>query len=139
MDASQHMNTLPVHTTSNLAAKYFVRHSSTSPKQQRRPLPSLLSSSSSIGLSNSIFQGVKQKYEIDSHGSVTNESAMQYSKDYLITIKKRLEFIFGQQHNCTGQNSTQENETDQYYDSRHFLWKIAIKQPLLELSPMINN
>ena len=135
MDASQHMNTLPVHTTSNLAAKYFVRHSSTSPKQQRRPLPSLLSSSSSIGLSNSIFQGVKQKYEIDSHGSVTNAPFQRLFNNN----KKRLEFIFGQQHNCTGQNSTQENKTDQYYDSRHFLWKIAIKQPLLELSPMINN
>ena len=60
---------------------------------------------------------------------------MQYSKDYLITIKKRLEFIFGQQHNCTGQNSTQENKTDQYYDSRHLLWKIAIKQPLYRTIP----
>ena len=32
-----------------LAAKWLVRHSSMSPKQQRRPLPSLLSDSSSMG------------------------------------------------------------------------------------------
>ena len=53
------MDDLPVHTTPNhhppkmevlpktflqniLAAKLLVRHSSTSPKQQRRPLPSIL-------------------------------------------------------------------------------------------------
>ena len=59
LDASEQWDDLPVHTTPKhhhskmdvlpktflqiiLAAKWLVGHSSTSPKQQRRPLPSLL-------------------------------------------------------------------------------------------------
>ena len=43
-----------------LAAKWLVRHSSTSPKQQRRPLPSLLSNSSSM-LHKNVYRGKRKQ------------------------------------------------------------------------------
>ena len=71
------MDDLPVPTTTNhhppkmdvlskiflqifLAAKWLVQHSSTSPKQQQRPLPSLLSNSSSMSYQNcTLLYGVQ--------------------------------------------------------------------------------